>query len=407
VSAQVVANSIEEFIKKVSEIREEWYAGEPLLPWCRGQERSEWALLPKLYRGTPDDLRTEFEIREEFATRAPALSDYAKPSDNRTLNNWEWYFVMQHYGAATRLLDWTDASLIALYFAVRSNAGNFPAAVWILDAWWLNREVIKRDEVIPPADPGTLPSDRKKVAPWLPDRFKKGSRLPISPVAVFPTHTMRRISAQRSCFTIHGREQYGFEKLDKKRARLVKVEIPSWEVRQMRRSLEACGIDEVSIFPDMEALGRAVTLTWKTEKESLPHDGVYTRLRKSNTHGIGVFAIRKIRRGTKLFGSDDEGMVWIDEGATNRLSREVKKLYSDFAVLKTGRYGCPHSFNRLTPSWYINNSRLSPNVCCDETYEFFALRDIEPGEELTVDYLQYSENEASGQQTKRSSVRDK
>lgn len=340
-SVQFVVNSVEQFTKKVSGIREQWYKDEPLLPWCRGQERSEWALLPKLYRGTSDDLRTEFEIREEFATRAPALSDYTKPSDNRMFSNWEWYFVMQHYGAPTRLLDWTDASLIALYFAVRSNSGNFPAAVWVLDAWWLNQKVTRRDEVIPPADPGTLPSDRKKVAPWLPDRFKKGSRLPVFPVAVLPTHTMRRISAQRSCFTVHGRERYGFEKLDKKRAQLVKIEIPSWEVKQIRRSLEACGIDEVSIFPDLEALGRAVTLNWKTVTEHLPHEGVYTRLAKSQIHGVGVFAIRNIRKGTKLFGSDDEGMVWIDESSTKRLSREIKKLYFDFAVLKAGRYGCP------------------------------------------------------------------
>ena len=85
-------------------------------------------------------LNTEYEIREEFTTRAPALSDYTKPSDASVLNNWESYFVMQHYGAPTRLLDWTEASLVALYFAVRSNAGNFNAAVWALDAWQLNKK---------------------------------------------------------------------------------------------------------------------------------------------------------------------------------------------------------------------------------------------------------------------------
>jgi hypothetical protein len=147
------AKSVEELIKKVSDFRDRWFGEEPLLPWCRGQERAEWSLVPKLYRSEPDDHQIEYEIREEFATRAPALSDYTKPSENPELNNWESYFVIQHYGAPTRLLDWTESSLIALYFAVRSNPGNFHAAVWVLDAWWLNRAVIKRDEVIPPADP--------------------------------------------------------------------------------------------------------------------------------------------------------------------------------------------------------------------------------------------------------------
>jgi hypothetical protein len=194
---------------------------------------------------------------------------------------------------------------------------------------------------------------------------------------------------------VHGHELLGFEALAKEQnARLIKIEVPSWEIRQIRRSLEACGIDEVSIFPDMEALGRAVTLNWKTVSEELPHAGVYTRLATSTVHGIGVFAIRKITKGTKLFGPDDEGMIWIDKRETGKLSRAIRKLYSDFGVLKGNRYGCPPSFNRLTPAWYINHSDTSPNVKCDDKYEFFAARDISIGEELTVDYSKYSENEA-------------
>lgn len=388
------ANSIEEFTKRISDLRNRWFGDWSLVPWCRGQERAEWPLVPKLYRGEPDDYQVEYEIREEFATRAPALSDYTKPSENPELNNWESYFLMQHYGAPTRLLDWTESSLIALYFAVRSNPGNFHAAVWVLDAWWLNRSVINRDEVIPPADPGTLAADRKSVTAWLPARFKKRARLPILPVAVLPTHTIRRISAQRSCFTIHGSEHDGFRKLShRSKPRLVKIVIPSWEIRQIRRSLESCGIDETAIFPDLEALGRAIVTNWKSETADLPHVGVYTRLGRSKTHGVGVFAIRKIGRGTKVFGGDDAGMVWIDKHKTERLPNRVKKLYDDFAVLKNGRYGCPASFNQLTLSWYLNESRTHPNVRCDENDDFFATRDIKAGEGLLANYPQYSEYE--------------
>jgi hypothetical protein len=397
--AQVqLVKSVEEFITTISALREQWFHGEPLLPWCRGQERAEWELVPKLYRGAPDDLDLEYEIREEFATRAPALSDYTKPSEDPVLNNWESYFVMQHYGAPTRLIDWTEASLIALYFAVRSNSGTFDAAVWALDAWWLNKTIINTDEVIPPADPGTLPVDRDKVAPWLPERFKASNRLPLLPVAVLPTHTLRRISAQRSCFTIHGTEHNGFSRIGgrKKPTRLIKIVIPSWETRQIRRSLEACGIDETTIFPDLEALARAVTLNWRSEKKSLPHDGVCTRLARSETHGIGVFAIKRIKKGARIFGSDDAGMVWIRDGDTLGLARKIRKLYSDFGVLKNGRFGCPSNFNLLTPAWYLNHSSQRPNVRCDDNYDFFALRDISRGEELTTDYPSYSENEAAG-----------
>ncbi len=398
-----IVRSVEEFIKEISILRDEWFPDDCLVPWCRGQERAEWGLVPNLYRLTSDDddyLNTEYEIREEFTTRAPALSDYTKLSEDSVLNNWKSYFVMQHYGAPTRLLDWTEASLVALYFAVRSNAGNFNAAVWALDAWELNKKVVDADEVIPPADPGTMPEDRDKVAPWLPPRFKegKGSKLPPLPVAVFPTHTMRRISAQRSCFTIHGSERNGFDKFGrgkkrKKSVPLVKFEIPSWEVLQIRRSLGTCGIDDTAIFPDLQALGRAVTTNWIDEDRGLPHEGVYTRIQRSGTHGVGVFAIGPIKKHTKIFGSDNAGMVWISEDQIQHLPPEVKKLYKDFAVLKDGRYGCPPSFNQLTPAWYLNNSD-SPNARCDDNYDFFALRDIKQGEEITADYSKYSENES-------------
>lgn len=390
----ITVTTLEEYIGKTLSIKDRWFPDDPLFPWFRGQDRAEWSLLPKLLRLTDGDLETESEIREEFCTRAPALSDYTRLSDVEVLSNWEWYFVMQHYGAPTRLLDWTESALIALYFALKSNKGDFDAAVWVLDPWWLNRTVIKTEEVIPPADAGTLSRDRDLVAPWLPGRFEKSAILPKWPVAVVPTHTMRRLSAQRSCFTIHGNENDGFKQVAggrrKRSARLIKLEVPSWQVLKMRASLQACGIDETIIFPDLEALGRAVTLDWKESPSRLPHYGVFTRLMPSKIHGVGVFAIKNIKKGTSIFGADDGGVTWIDERKLKALKGESKKLYEDFAVYKEGRCGCPTTFNQLTPSWYLNESK-TPNLSCERDYKFYAARNIRSGEELTVDYSKYSE----------------
>jgi hypothetical protein len=130
--------------------------------------------------------------------------------------------------------------------------------------------------------------------------------------------------------------------------------------------------------------------TKQVKQKTLPHDGVYTRLRPSNIHGVGVFAIRDIPQGTYVFSEDDEPIVWVDKRSTERTPQALKELYDDFCIIKGDKYGCPKSFDALTISWYLNDSR-EPSVAADKEYRFYALRDIKAGEELTADYCTYSD----------------
>ena len=127
---------------------------------------------------------------------------------------------------------------------------------------------------------------------------------------------------------------------------------------------------------------------WCTMKDALPHSHVYTRLMRSPIHGVGVFAIRSIKKGTRLFDSEEE-ITWVDEQELKHLSRQIRKLYEDFSVIKDGKYGCPINFNRLTMAWYLNDSD-QPNVIVDDDYNMWAARDIEEGEELTIDSSKFS-----------------
>ena len=385
---QPTATSLSKFIEFVSEFEKKWSSKDGALGlWYRGQQKAYWSLIPKLYRDTDPEREMEDEIREEFIVRAPSLTE-EKPQ-----NSWEWYFLMQHFRAPTRLLDWTDGALLALYFAVRDNPGYYDSAVWVLDPWWMNKRVIGKWEVIPPGATGLSKEDESRYRPWLPERFDTKARLTRQyPVAVYPTHITRRISTQRSCFTIHGSDREGLEKLrTEKGARLAKIVVPSFEVRSIREQLVTCGIDEVTVFPDLEGLGRAVSVSWQSDKKNKPHDEVYTRLRPSKIRkgGVGVFAIRQIKKGTSLFSGDNDEMLWVEEKSLPKRPRQIRKLY-DFAVVKDGRYGCPPTFNRLTVAWYLNHSK-KPNVKWVDDYDFVALKDIKPGDELTVDYSTYND----------------
>ena len=396
-----IAKNINEFLKCVSNIRQEWFTEDDTWePWFRGQQKAAWPLVPKLYRGefgNYNELQNdeiEDEIREEFISRAPM---FFKP---RPLDEWEWYFLMQHYGTPTRLLDWSDGAILGLYFAVKDNTGEHDAAVWILDPWGLNRITmrIKKDEVISPCACGVTDKDKRQVAPWLPKQFtKKLVNLPKYPIAIYPPHIDRRISCQRSCFTIHGNDPNALEKIWKNRRYrcLARIVIPSFHIESIRNSLSMCGIDESTIFPDLDGLSRSVSDRWRTPLKNKPHKDVFTRLRPSliNKGEIGVFAIVKIKKGAYLFQNENDEMVWISENKLPSKPKVIRKLYEDFSIIKDKLYGCPPTFNRLTTSWYINHS-IKPNVSCDKDYNFFAIREIEPGEELTADYSKYNDSES-------------
>ena len=134
-----------EFLASVEAIRKSWKRSDSDPLWFRG-ERSEFSfcsLVPALYRGVCTRKKVRSQILEElleievglfgdFTRRAAPLSDRL-PQDE-----WEWYFLMQHYGGPSRLLDFSEGSLLALHFAVREHPrAKGEAIVHVVDPVWL------------------------------------------------------------------------------------------------------------------------------------------------------------------------------------------------------------------------------------------------------------------------------
>jgi len=94
--------------------------------WYRGHAQDTYLNLPSMLRdGTwkDDDFsyRTEHDIFKTFKRK----SKLKKETD------YEYLHIMQHFGLPTRLLDFTESSLIALFFA-----GIATAADSSLVGWW-------------------------------------------------------------------------------------------------------------------------------------------------------------------------------------------------------------------------------------------------------------------------------
>jgi hypothetical protein len=129
----------------------------------------------------------------------------------------------------------------------------------------------------------------------------------------------------------------------------------------------------------------------------LPHEGVYVRLGLSAVHGIGVFAIRPIPAGTDIFANDRVPLVWVSKAELDRagLTEAERAFYHDFGINRGDRIGCPANFHNLTPGWYLNEPApgARANVESTGSLGFVARRDIAQGEELTIDYSGFSEQE--------------
>lgn len=114
---------------------------------------------------------------------------------------------------------------------------------------------------------------------------------------------------------------------------------------------------------------------------------------KPTEHGVGVFAVHDIGKGTylRLFGDEEE----TGDVSVVRKKEDVPELFREYCVDRGDTMRCPADFGCMELGWFLNHSK-APNAF-HKNYEFYALRDISVGEEITIDYnaLEEPENEKS------------
>ena len=123
--------------------------------------------------------------------------------------------------------------------------------------------------------------------------------------------------------------------------------------------------------------------------ESIKSDS-YTKLSPSNVcDGVGVFAIRFIPSGTKLFldcNTDVDFIRWDElEDVPNSVIEYLKSICNSD---ENGFY-LSRTINNINIAYYVNHSE-TPNVYHNlDTDTFITLRDIYMGEELLCEYKEH------------------
>jgi hypothetical protein len=169
-------------------------------------------------------------------------------------SDWEWYFLMQHYGLPTRLLDWSEGALIALYFAlfykVTDDQSN--PCVWMLNPFELNKIFHEKTVTFQYVD--------DLVRDYLPPVWQPVIR--DKPVAIRPAYKSKRIAAQKGVFTVHGTDQKPLEEIPELSNCLKKLTINFDELEYIKAELQMGGITESSLVPELSGLAAELRAYW-------------------------------------------------------------------------------------------------------------------------------------------------
>jgi hypothetical protein len=220
----------------------------------RGQQ-CDWPLVPKIARNQLPEDDAEVAMLEDFKTQSVPLVKVAPASD------WDWLALAQHHGMATRLLDWTDNPLVALWFAVRKPpVGDRDGAVWVL-----------------------VPEDKH--------RKRTHSPFEVPTIVAFqPTPVSPRIKVQSGWLTTQPLQgDCRMDAMPQVKNVLTKLVIPANSFWTLRFALDQLGNNASVLFPDLDGLCEHINWTHSVlpdEEGKLRCDkGVWVRVSAPNGNG--------------------------------------------------------------------------------------------------------------------------
>jgi hypothetical protein len=257
--------------------------------WFRGQAVGGRTLTPRVFRHGSRSGVVETHVTNQFRVDIPHEALDAK-------NPFEWLCLMQHHGAPTRLLDWTENPLVALWFAAggwarTSRETKDDGELFVLNALDLNEASIDKRLIVHPyaesvrirsamAMCGNLQelahyirihtrarvrTEDGKVMVRFTEELAVELESYCRPIAVWPSRSHQRVVVQAARVTLHGGKDpeickagtipapLGIETVLGKRSNsLISVKIPFEAKDQILRELFYLGIRDATLFPELD-----------------------------------------------------------------------------------------------------------------------------------------------------------
>ena len=159
----------------------------------------------------------------------------------------EIYFIQQHYRMPTRLLDWSLNPLAALFFALES--ASVDGSLFAMDAYQFGERGLCTSQSL------EVTEAMKAIFEW------QDNCWPEMILPVRPSNLDARMNAQRGCFTFHPPRA---PELKHEHNRSLRRYVVSAKAKtDLRKELELLGIDEFSIFGDLDHLAERLKRTYR------------------------------------------------------------------------------------------------------------------------------------------------
>ena len=228
--------------------------------WYRGHSNATWKLIPSMYRCEVHYL-LERELLRDFKIRVSSEAAFNTRSEN------DWLFIAQHHGLPTRILDWTENPLVALFFAVEDYKNGKDGKIYCIHPAVYNEvfALSAKNNVYKLAERNTLTtvptSDSEFFSRYVIDLVSQDvSREPSAslPMAFRPRSQFKRSISQSGVFTIHGRDHTA---LDDEQAfselNIFMASVPSDLKERVLRELFDVGISHGSLFGDPDSVAKS------------------------------------------------------------------------------------------------------------------------------------------------------